>query len=136
MQRITSQRDWQASNMLPETGTVRFWAWRTLQSAKDEIRCAVESVMEDLEGLGSACGMGSAVRSRHTGPDSCADDENDSHQLMDDDDDDPSMCVHDMVAPVPLRAEFERELPEPRPRSEHGFELIDYETEFDIITFG
>ena len=46
-------REWPAGSLLPGTGGVRNWAWRTLQAAKEELQMAVESVMEDLEGLGT-----------------------------------------------------------------------------------
>ena len=48
-----NQREWPAGALLPDTGVVRSWAWRTLQAAKEELQLAVESVMEDLEGLGA-----------------------------------------------------------------------------------
>ena len=48
-----NQREWPAGGLLPDTGVVRKWAWRTLQAAKEELQLAVESVMEDLEGLGA-----------------------------------------------------------------------------------
>ena len=55
-----NQREWPAGALLPDTGVVRKWAWRTLQAAKEELQLAVESVMEDLEGLGAtSCSLSS-----------------------------------------------------------------------------
>ena len=55
-------REWPAGSLLPGTGGVRNWAWRTLQAAKEELQMAVESVMEDLEGLAKESHGTSPVR--------------------------------------------------------------------------
>ena len=75
-----SKSQWPAGALLPDIGVMRKWTWRTLQAAKDELQLAVESVMEDIEGLGASCNsstvqeraLARAARRMHLSPTSPA----------------------------------------------------------------
>ena len=122
---------------------MRQWAWRTLQAARDEFTLAVESVMEDLEGLGACGGAGGvsaesaparspgAVPSGHGFEDDCSDDGGGGggvEQEEDDDEDDPGLRVDDLVASTPVRAAYEQETPCAASEAyDDDFEIIDFE---------
>uniref|UniRef100_A0A6V4W211 Uncharacterized protein n=2 Tax=Prymnesium polylepis TaxID=72548 RepID=A0A6V4W211_9EUKA len=111
------------------------WAWRALAAAREEIHLAVESVMEDLEGLSAGC---SGMPSDSLASDQHADQPAGtffelSEPGAEQADDDDVLRVDDLVAPVPTRAEYEQELPETR--ADYGFEIIDWEEECQVLSF-
>ena len=57
-----SKADWPAGALLPDIGVMRKWTWKTLQAAREELQLAVESVMEDLEGLSASSCNSSTVQ--------------------------------------------------------------------------
>ena len=80
---------WQDEGLVPQWA--RTWAWSKLQSAREELGNVVNDIMDDF-GAGTACGAKKTAEP-------CESDE---------EDDEPSIRVDDLVAPTPLRAEFER----------------------------
>ena len=108
-----------------DTSTWSGLAWQAWSAAKGELRLALDSVIDDLEGLTHVMrsdhntGVIASPRPQGTAPTRA--------------DDDESMRLDDLCAPSPRRAEYEQ-VPEP-PAVHDGFELIDFETEADIVAF-
>ena len=94
--------------------------------------------MEDLEGLSAGCsvstGSDGSLTSHHSSEPSSTFFElpSGNHGGVGDED---VLRVDDLVAPVPTRAEYEQELPETRCKSDHGFEIIDFEEEVGVFVF-
>jgi len=133
-----SNQDWPAGALLPEPGLMKQWAWRALAAAREEIHLAVESVMEDLEGLSAGC---SAVADRSPNSESSS-----SSTFLDDlpsgnggEDEEDVLRVDDLVAPVPRRAEYELEYDPPEThlpyKADHDWVVLDFEVEASIISF-
>lgn len=130
--------DWPAGALLPEPGLVKQWAWRALSAAREEIHLAVESVMEDLEGLSAGCSaMTDSAHERDAGPSGIYfdDDELPSRNGVDGEED--VLRVDDLIAPVLTRPEHEQEMPETPTtcRADDDFEIIDFEAEVGIRGF-
>jgi hypothetical protein len=108
--------EWPDGSVLPShvIPAIPSWAWKALATARGELRLAVESVMEDLEGLSSSVGARNADGGDTSG--ATAGDAQDEAE--------ESLRVDDLVAPPSQRAAYEAEEFEPDARCE-DFELID-----------
>jgi hypothetical protein len=101
---------------------------------------AVDSVMEDLEGLSGGCSTASnnSPRRPHRSPATPVSDGPPSRGVgEEEEDDDVSLRVDDLITPVPTRAAYEQEMHEPpcSSMSDQGFEIIDFEKECGIGSF-
>lgn len=126
--------DWPAGPLLPEPSLMKQWAWRALRAAREEIHLAVESVMEDLEGLSASCSAPSEVHhSLEAAGGGRYSDTGDEEEV----DLEAVLRVDDLVTPIPMRAGYEQELPEPMKscKTDQGFEIIDFEAEACILAF-
>lgn len=139
MQTHSTHQDWPAGVLLPEPSLMKQWAWRALAAAREEIHLAVESVMEDLESLSVSCsGMpGGAIAGEHADHDEPAGPSGILYELPASaaENDDDVLRVDDLVPPTPTRAGYETELPEAACKSDHGFEIIDWEDECEVLSF-
>jgi hypothetical protein len=108
----TELAEWPDGSVLPShvIPAIPSWAWKALATARGELQQAMESVMEDLEGLSSTVGARNADGGGTSGD---AEDE-----------DEESLRVDDLMAPPSQRAAYEAEEFEPDARCE-DFELID-----------
>ena len=102
--------EWPAGSVLP--GRV----WGLLRAARGELRLAVESIMEDLEGLSTAASAAASSSSN----DVTASDDSESTR------------VDDLEPPTPTRAEYEQEAAAAA-RCE-DFELVDAWPDADLQT--
>lgn len=134
----SSNQDWPAGALLPERGLVKQWAWRALRAAREELHLAVESVMEDLEGLSTGYSAEESSLTRSGGGNGFFLRDVPRNSAVDNDDTDVEaiLRVDDLVTPAPVRAEYEQEFLEPATlcTSDHGFEIIDFEKEACIIS--
>jgi len=136
---VQTNRDWPAGALIPEPNLMRQWAWRALRAAREEIHLAVESVMEDLEGLGAGCsGSSDSPPAYPSGSHAYLDEipTNGSTTDTEEVDADAVLRVDDLMTPAPVRIEYEEELEtEPLCTSDYGFEIIDFEKEARIMSF-
>ena len=103
------------------TMSTRDWAWWAFAAAQGEIRLAWDSVVDDLEGIATAMGSERYTSSQQ-------------HAVTATElDDSESTRIDDLHTPLPQRVEYEQ-VPD-QPARHEGFELIDFETEANIITF-
>ena len=139
-----SHHDWPAGGLMPEPGYMRQWAWKALRAAREEIHLAVESVMEDFDGLSGGCrgdsGRTERLPTRHPTEPSVEEVANEDNMHIETRtggvDEDVSLRVADLVTPSPTREEYEEEHYEPpAPWTDHGFEIIDWERETQISNF-
>ena len=128
-----NKADWPAGALLPDIGVMRKWTWRTLQAAKDELSAAVESVMEDLEGLGASSCNSSTVQRSDAGSSSgsCYNSSTEGGTDDDEEEEEEGTRVNDLVPPVTRRAEYEMDWTETEkpPHIDSGFEVINWADE-------
>ena len=103
------------------TMSTRDWAWWALAAAQGEMRLAWDSVIDDLEGIAHAMSS-----ERYASPQQHA-------ATATELDDSESTRIDDLHTPLPQRVEYEQ-VPD-QPARHEGFELLDFETEANIITF-
>lgn len=111
----TELAEWPAGSVLPShvVPSIPSWAWNALATARGELKLAMESVIEDLEGLSSSMSARGGGGGDGTAVGGDAQDEAEE-----------SLRVDDLEPPPPQRAAYEVEEFEPDARCE-DFELID-----------
>ena len=115
--------------MLPSS--MKQWAWRALETARGELKLAMDSVLEDLEDLSSSRSTQSTASRNTPSRNMPSPTELDMESTRVED-----LCMES--TPPIVRIGYEQILPNhfslPVERCE-GFELINFEDEAEIITF-
>jgi len=120
--------DWTGSMVAP----LRSWAWRALETARGELRLAMDSVVEDMEAVSEALSSHTLVGEATSSIRSldCRGGLSSESAL-----DEESTRVDDFFTPAVVRIEYEQADCIAPPQRCDGFELINFEDEAEIIAF-